>query len=198
MFGEGLAWLESLKLSTAEPSFFVHDDHLVFKTLAYEAGFHDSGTAYVQTVQDLRGATLDAQAPTEFVVRPLEDADLVDGGPPVLRISAARFERVTRTPSYLRDFHLVAVSSRGDMAAECICWWDEVNAIGVFEPVETAEAYRRRGLGNSLMREGLRRFAERGVRWAKVSHDKSNLAAAKLYASVGFTPFFERKVYTKR
>lgn len=197
LFAEGLVWLGRLEQSAAEPSFFVRDDHLAFQTLAHDAGFHASGATYVQTVQDLHGARWEAQVPEGFVVRPLKEADLVEGRPPVLRISAARFERVTQTPSYRRDFHLVVVSSRGDVAAECICWWDEANAIGVFEPVETAEAYRRRGVGKALLQEGVRRLAERGVRWAKVSHNNDNPAAARLYASVGFTPLFERKVFTR-
>lgn len=197
LFEEGLVWLEKLKKRGKEvaPSFYVRDDHHAFKELARANGFKESGEAYVQTVQTLSKELTAVQLPKGFSVRPLEESDLTEGRPSVMRLSGPRFRRVVETPSYRRDLHLVVVAD-GQVAAECICWWDQTNAIGVFEPVKTAEAFRRQGLGKVLMREGLNQLSSRGVWLAKVSYAKSNLAAARLYASVGFQRVFERDVYT--
>lgn len=199
LFEEGLVWLEKLKKHGEEvaPSFYVRDDHHAFRGLARANGFKESGEAYIQAVQTLSGELSAVQLPAGFTVRPLEERDLTEGRPPVMRLSAPRFGRVVETPSYRRELHFVVVAHDGQVAAECICWWDRTNAIGVFEPVETAEVFRRRGLGKVLMREGLNRLSARGVRLAKVSYAKSNLAAARLYASVGFHRVFARDVYTR-
>jgi hypothetical protein len=51
-----------------------------------------------------------------------------------VHISAAMYRRVQETTLYRADMHLVVVAPDGRIAAECICWVDPVNSIGVFEP----------------------------------------------------------------
>lgn len=72
------------------------------------------------------------------------------------------------------------------MAAYCLCWLDAVNGVGLFEPVRTEDAWQRQGLGHALMTEGIRRLMGQGANLIKVSRDRSNHAAARLYTSVGF------------
>ena len=196
---EGIGWLEDLKQRRQEaaPSFYVRTGHHRLRSLAGASGFKASGEAYVQTVQRLTQALPAVELPEGFSVRPLDECDFTEGKPPVLELSAPRFRRVTETPSYRRELHLVVTSPGGQVAAECICWWDRVNAIGVFEPVAVAEAFRRRGLGKALLFSGLHQFAVRGVKLAKVTHAKSSVAATRLYASSGFRWAFDRDIFVQ-
>jgi GNAT superfamily N-acetyltransferase len=195
LFAEGLAWLERFELlgSPERPSFYLRDAPGVFHELAREAGYRDSGTARVQSYlrQPVRPAT--TVSPSTFTVRPMGTANLVRGCPPLLR----EFARVHRAALYEPELHLVAVSRDGDLAAECICWWDEANATALFEPVAVAQAYVRRGMARDLMVEVLKRLAERDARLVKVSHDKHHRAAGRLYAALGFVAPVERRLYVK-
>jgi len=76
-------------------------------------------------------------------------------------------------------------------AARSTIWFDEVNRVGLFEPVETDEAFRRLGLARAVMTEGMHRMRAAGMQTARVEHDITNEAAAALYDSLSFTVAFE-------
>ena len=177
---------------------FVRHDRPEFRNMAEQAGFVRTDRALVQT--RLR---LDCGIPTVPLadghhLRSVGADDFVDGKPPVLRISAGMYRRISQTPLYRQDRHLVVVAPDSDIAAECICWVDQENGIGVFEPIRTLEAYQRRGLARAMMAKRLHRMADLGVTLAKVSHYASNHAAAALYRWLGFEMAFERIVYEYR
>jgi len=97
------------------------------------------------------------------------------------------YYNIQRAPLYRRDLDIVAVASTGEFASFCTVWFDDVTRSGVFEPVGTALAHQRRGLGKAVMCEGLRRLKRMGATMAYVgSYDT---AAHALYASVGFTEY---------
>ena len=76
----------------------------------------------------------------------------------------------------------------GSFAAYVLCWFDEKNGVGEFEPVGTHPDYRRRGLGAAVCRYGLRRLQEEGARSAIVyggGRDEDKRSRA-LYESIGF------------
>jgi len=177
---------------------FIRHDHQTFQQMAQRLGFQATGEALVQTILDLRAGLPAMPVLAGYQVRSLRQDDLAAGKPPVLHISAAMCRRIRNTPLYREDMHLVVVAPDARIAAECICWVDPVNSIGVFEPVRTQEGFQRRGLARAMMAEGLRRMAARGVRWAKVSHFQSNTGAASLYRAVGFREAFARLVYAYR
>jgi mycothiol synthase len=60
--------------------------------------------------------------------------------------------------------------------------------IGMFEPVGTHPAHRRRGLGKAVMVEGLWRLQALGAIVAYVGVG-TGVAANRLYESVGFTDY---------
>ena len=55
----------------------------------------------------------------------------------------------------MRTYRIVAVAPSGEFAAFCTVWFDDVTRTGAFEPVGTAPAHRRRGLGKAVMCEGV-------------------------------------------
>jgi mycothiol synthase len=133
----GLQRLREMAAATPSPSPYtlcIRHDHQTFQQLAQHLGFQATGEALVQTVLDTRAGLLAVPVPTGYQVRSLQPGDLAAGNPPVLHISAAMYRRVQETTLYRADMHLVVVAPDGRIAAECICWVDPVNSIGVFEP----------------------------------------------------------------
>jgi ribosomal protein S18 acetylase RimI-like enzyme len=96
------------------------------------------------------------------------------------------YVKFTHSPVYDRELDVVAVDREGEIGAFAICWMDPVSKIGLFEPVGTHPDHQRRGLGRSVLLEGMRRMAERGMRTAEVSTYSDNPAALGLYRSLGF------------
>jgi ribosomal protein S18 acetylase RimI-like enzyme len=91
-----------------------------------------------------------------------------------------------RLPGYECELDVVAVAPGGVIAAYVNGWIDGRNAFGDFGPVGARPAYRRQGLTQAVLLECLRRMQARGVRKVGVSTGVENLAAIRLYESVGF------------
>lgn len=97
------------------------------------------------------------------------------------------YRNVQRAPLYRRDLDLMVVAPNGEFASFCTIWFDDVTRTGAFEPVGTAPAHQRLGLGKALMCEGLRRLERLGATQATVG--AYSVRANALYASAGFTSY---------
>lgn len=97
-----------------------------------------------------------------------------------------QYEGFMRSPSYPHGWDLVAWTDDGHAAACTIAWPDAVSRVGNFEPVATHPDFARQGCATAVMREGLRRLREAGMRRAVVYTPIDNEGAAALYRSVGF------------
>ncbi len=106
--------------------------------------------------------------------------------------------RFTQSPVYVPEYEIFVMSPDNEVAAFCIVWTDELNKLGHFEPVATHPKYQRRGLGRSLLYEGLRRLKFEGMTEADVCADHDNEAAHRLYESVGFRRSKRLLTYRKR
>ncbi len=94
--------------------------------------------------------------------------------------SALSYEELERAPDYCPDLDLYVVAPDGTYVSCCIVWWDAVNGMGVFEPVGTHPAYRRRGLGRAVVWEGIRRVAALGADRCWVG------SGQRFYEAIGF------------
>jgi len=97
-----------------------------------------------------------------------------------------RTGRLMQSPVYVKEHEIFVMAPNGAVAAYCIIWTDELTRIGHFEPVGTHPDYQRKGLGKSLLFEGLRRLRSEGMTEADVCTNHDNPAALRLYESVGF------------
>jgi len=99
-------------------------------------------------------------------------------------------------PCFHPELNLVAVAPGGSFAAFVGISYIEENRYGVFEPVCTHPGHLRKGLARSLMFEGFRR-----LRKAKASEvwvgTGDQLAANRLYESVGFTEIYRKRIWRK-
>jgi mycothiol synthase len=101
-------------------------------------------------------------------------------------ITRDKYELLRSLPGYLPELDIIAAVPDGTFASCCVCWLDPVNGRGLYEPVSTRPAFRRKGLGKAVMIEGLRRLKTLGAREAMVWTNAGNEPAIKLYESVGF------------
>ena len=113
------------------------------------------------------------------------------------RMTVEKHRAVMASPTYRRELDLVVVAPDDSFAAYCIVWFDEVNRIGVFEPVGTHPDYQRRGLGKVVLAEGLRRLRDLGAERAFVISLGRGVAANALYESVGFRFIDETHAWEK-
>ncbi len=102
------------------------------------------------------------------------------------RVTLDAYLRMREISDYDPELDLVVEAADGTLAAYCICWLDQENRLGLFEPVGTDPAFRQQGLGKAVIGEGLRRLYPRGARTALVASVGGNQAALRLYESAGF------------
>jgi ribosomal protein S18 acetylase RimI-like enzyme len=103
------------------------------------------------------------------------------------RMSVAKHRAVMHAPTYRPKLDLVVVAPDTTFAAFCIIWFDEANRMGIFEPVGCHPDFQRRGLTKALLYAGLRRLQALGATMACVNSWHNEVAANKLYQSVGFS-----------
>jgi ribosomal protein S18 acetylase RimI-like enzyme len=130
--------------------------------------------------------------PAGFVCRPLRQEDVPSRVAafnlafPGENLSADDHETLRSCPGYVEALDLVVVHHCDDVAAFCTLWMDEANGVGLVEPVGCHPEYRRRGLTQYVILEGLRRLWARGAKQAIVRVHSENAAAQQLYQSCGF------------
>lgn len=96
------------------------------------------------------------------------------------------YRRLREAPTYDEELDIVLEDVNGQLVSYCICWADDENGIGEFEPVGTRPSHTGRGLGKQVLLEGFRRLRQRGLLTAIVATASVNERAAALYTSVGF------------
>lgn len=92
-------------------------------------------------------------------------------------------------PGFDADLHLVAVAPDGSFAAHVGVTLEPGNGLAIVEPVCTHPDHRRRGLAETLIRDGLERARQRGATQACVDTGSGD-AANRLYVAVGFGEVF--------
>jgi ribosomal protein S18 acetylase RimI-like enzyme len=112
------------------------------------------------------------------------------------QFSAERYRKLRASTLYDPDLDIV-LTHEGRMVSYCICWLDDANKIGLFEPVGTRPSVARRGFGRLVLYEAFRRLRERGMMTAIVGTGDVNQPAVALYASAGFKVVEEIHTYVK-
>jgi mycothiol synthase len=90
-----------------------------------------------------------------------------------------------QSPCYVGSLDLVAVDQEEQYVAYVGVAYDDVNRLGIFEPVCTHPEHRRKGLARALILEGLQRLVAMRASEAVVSTGAME-AANELYDSIGF------------
>jgi ribosomal protein S18 acetylase RimI-like enzyme len=159
-------------------------------------GFQYSGDfAEVNLLRTLDEPIPEATLPAGCQVRAVTDAEVSNRAAAqravwqpwtVGNVTDDDYARFRRLPGFRCDLDIVTVTSDGAIAAYVNGWIDPVNRIGDFGPVGALPAYRRQGLTRAALLESLRRMKAHGMDRVCISTGVSNVAAIRLYESVGF------------
>ncbi|MGB7859916.1 MAG: N-acetyltransferase [Acidimicrobiia bacterium] len=96
-----------------------------------------------------------------------------------------RYLRFMRSPVYVPERDLVAVSPEGMIAAFMVWWADDDTGIAQIEPFGTHPDFQRLGIGRALIYFGLGRMREAGMTATRVCTNEPR-DAVHFYEDVGF------------
>lgn len=102
------------------------------------------------------------------------------------QMTVEKHRKVMASPTYRQALDIVCVAADGAIAACTIVWFDEVNRVGIFEPVACHADHQRKGLASAVMIEGLRRIQALGGTVAHVMSHREDSPGAHTYRSLGF------------
>lgn len=177
---------------------WVAEDDAVLRGLLAAQGFAPLVGAGLIELRCLLAAARPAiPAPPGFALRPLKgEVELESraaashaafGSGQPLDVYAERYRRFMHAPGYGAAADLVAVeTATGAIVAFALAWPDAASGLGLFEPLGTHPAYRRRGLARALLAYGLDQLQNSRLRAARINVEADNEAALALYHSLGF------------
>ena len=143
------------------------------------------------------------ELPAGYVIRSVRDEDIPSRAA-IHRaawnstdITTERHAAMRRLWPYKPEFDLVAFSPKGEAAAYYQGWYDELNGIGLFEPVGTHLEHRRLGLSRAVGIALLHAFADAGGKLAAVCPrgDAAYPVPKLVYESMGFREYSRTFTY---
>ena len=134
-----------------------------------------------------------AKLPDGFAVRPVRGEEELEARVAVhraafapSRVTEQSFLNVMRSNTYRPELDMVVEAPDGTFAGFCLCWFDEENRVGEFEPVGTHPSYQRRGLARAVCLAALRQLRALRGDAAIVLQTGRDEAAERLYTALGF------------
>ncbi|WP_405098647.1 GNAT family N-acetyltransferase [Oceanobacillus sp. FSL H7-0719] len=108
-------------------------------------------------------------------------------------VTEESYLNVMNTYPYDASLDWVIEAPNGELAAFCLIWFDEVNKVGLLEPVGTAPGYRRMGLASSVCKLALHALREKGAETAIVVCVTPE--TYEFYKSLGFESYAKTKSF---
>ena len=164
-------------------------------------GFTQPGDATHFLVRDLSERPEPPRLPEGFRYRTVGDDDIAERvsihrevwAPS--RVTESSYAQVRAQWPYRASLDCVVEAPDARFAAYCLCWPDDENGVGEFEPVGVRPEFRRRGLGTAVSTFALTRLYEEGGRQAIVYC--ATEPACALYESLGFGIHASMVVYSR-
>lgn len=102
------------------------------------------------------------------------------------------FRSLRNAPDYKPELDLAIVDQFDQIASFANIWYDELNQIGILEPVGTIPKYRKMGFGKAVIYEGIKRLKKKGA-------DKLYVGSGQqFYLSLGFSVEYSKEIRQKR
>lgn len=189
------------KLNILVTDGFKHREEILKKKGYYNKGHHS----------DIRLRSIDTpianyQLPKGFQIRGIRNTSDYDKIANAIRVvfghgewfTGKLLQEMTKSNYYNKDLDLIVEANNGDLAAFCTFRMDPVSKITQLEPMGTLPNYRKLGLANSLILEGLKRSFNLGASLFYIGGSAISPAAAKLYNNTGYTEILKEYVWTKK
>jgi GNAT superfamily N-acetyltransferase len=149
------------------------------------AGFELYGDVMVFMERDLDDVLPDDRLPEGYsIVSGADRPDLpsVTGRP----LTHEAYQAVRHAPGYKDDLGLRVCYQDREIVSGCICWYDDLDTCGEFEPVGTSEEHRRKGLASAVMARTIKHLRRYDADVVYVRAVKDNVPAVHLYQKLGF------------
>lgn len=102
------------------------------------------------------------------------------------------------TPKYIRELDFVVVAPNNDLAAFCVCGFDDTDKkVGYTDPIGTHPTYQRIGLGRAIISAGLLALKKAGANTVGLGTSSENVAMQKLAGELGFICVSEKLWFSK-
>jgi ribosomal protein S18 acetylase RimI-like enzyme len=102
------------------------------------------------------------------------------------------------TMQYIRELDFVAVAPNDDLAAFCVCGFDDPDRkVGYTDPIGTHPSYRGIGLGKALISAGLIALKNARAQTVRLGTSSDNIAMQKLAGESGFRCISEKRWFSK-
>jgi mycothiol synthase len=171
-----------------------HNSETARRTLLEEAGFRPRWQD-LRLVSSLASPLPVATLPPGFVLRQGVHGNELEQ---YQELHRAVFDGMSmglddhQSPDYQTDLDLIVVASEGSFVSFCLCHLKQVAddsgdySVGEICVIGTHPAYRKQGLGRTLLLTGMRLLKERGAIAAFLETEQGNTEAMHLFTSVGF------------
>jgi GNAT superfamily N-acetyltransferase len=123
-----------------------------------------------------------------------------EADPPLVSgVTVPRYRDMMQTWPYRPELDFGVVDTAGRVVASCTLWLDEVNRVGLFEPVGVDPAFRRRGLSRAMCLAALHALNAAGATLATVKPrgDDDYPVPRHAYATMGFVADGRHYVYQR-
>jgi len=101
------------------------------------------------------------------------------------------FRMLRNAPDYLPELDLSVLDPNGEVASFAGIWYDDLNRIGILEPVGTIPKYRRMGLAKAVVHEAINKVVRMGAKRIFVGSDQ------QFYLSLGFKAVYYKQIWQK-
>jgi predicted N-acetyltransferase YhbS len=182
---------------------YVFDHDVELQVLVQRRGYVQSREHPGWDSEYVVGALPEQELPAGYLIRSMADENDVERRreifgrafnhpDPAEWPSAFAYRELQRAPDYCPDRDLYVVAPDGRFAACCIAWYDDLNRMGILEPVGTHPDFRRLGLAREVVYEAIRRLAALGAERVWVG------SGQQFYESIGFRKRYASYRWTKQ
>jgi ribosomal protein S18 acetylase RimI-like enzyme len=143
--------------------------------------------------------------PHGFTIRPVKGEEEIDK---LVALHRAAFgtDQITveyrlammSVPQYLPKADLVAEDAFGELAAFCVCGFEDIETgIGYTDPIGVHPDHQRKGIGTAIVSTGMRKLGELGATRVELGTSNENIAMQRLAEKLSFRLTAEKLWFSK-
>lgn len=212
LLNEIIEWSEEERLNNTSDDIvnrlYIFDCDIDGELTATQKGYQKSVIFNYYGMRNLKEPVPKAMLPYGYIIRSLETDKDIQGraelnGLAGNEITSDKYKYFMKHAlNYSKDLDLIAVSQSGDIAGFCTVWYDSICKVGMFEPYAVHSGHLRKGIGRSLLLEGMSRLLTLGCSAVYVTHaglDSDEIdPALALNKSVGFKKVANNYMWVKQ
>jgi predicted N-acetyltransferase YhbS len=181
---------------------YINDSDNTLRQIAGQMGYERTDGHETMSLRSTSGLPRTASLPEGFHLKSLADENNLHKvhrvlwrgfghgpDPPEDEVEDRRF--MQSAPNYRKDLNIVVEAPDGNFVAYCGMWYEPVHRVSYVEPVATDPDFRRLGLGQAAVLEGVRRCGAEGATVAYVG------SSMRFYQALGFEQMYRLSLWQR-